>query len=125
MKKFRLGLFVGLFLSGSLLSSISFATARLDGKSIILPYVSVGDKSYSVVLALIENSVTIDFAVVSADRLTVSGVRIGTSDFSDNTLVISVLRSGHVSYQVQLNYIAEEAVFRLIEPVVTLTDTVT
>lgn len=125
MKNLGLGLLAFLALSGSLLPSLSFATASLQGSTITLPYVTVGDVAYSAVLELVANNDSVDFTIVSTAALADSGVRAGTSTFSDNVLSISVLRSGHISYQVQLNYIAEEAVFRLEEPVVTLTDTTT
>lgn len=124
----RLSILTCLVLSGSLLSTLALATARLEGNTITLPYVTAGDVAYSAVLELVTNSSSIsdsvDFTLLSATVLADSGPRDHTSTLTDNVLSIPVLRSGHISYQVQLQYIPEVGVFRLEQPIATLTDTV-
>lgn len=125
IRALRFGLLAGSTLLSILLSSLALATARLDGNTVTLPYLTADNVAYSAVLELVAGSDTVDLKVVSATALGASDARSGVSTYSDNILRIPVLRSGHDSYQVQLNYVPSEDIFRLIGPIATLTDTST
>ena len=110
-----------LILSGTFSSTLASAVVRLENNTLILPYVVAGTDLYNVNLKLIENSNPIELTLGPYYKY-IGGTAIpnNTPLFSGNVLSIPVLRSGGASYQVQLDYIEADGVFRLIEPVQSL-----
>lgn len=110
-----------LFLSSTFFSYLASATARFENNTLILPYVLVGNDLYNVNLKLVENSNPIDLILGPYYKvLEGTATPNNMAFFSGNVLSIPVLRSDGSSYQVQLDYIEADEVFRLLEPALSL-----
>lgn len=117
-------LIAGLLLGSSLLPSLVAATASFDGNTLAMPYVVVGDDLYDVNLVYVQNSNPVEFTLgtffMHADG---TDVPENSAGYSNNILSIPTLQINTDSYQLQLDYIAADGVFRLLETPVLLTVT--
>ena len=99
------------------------AAAEFRGSTLILPHVLVGEELYSVELVLADNRDHLELSVGSYYRYAdAASAPTNSAFFESNVLSIPLLRFQDISYKIQLDYIAEESVFRLLEPIVTLTE---
>ena len=116
--------FLSTFLSITLISvqsSFVGAVAEFRDGTLILPYIFVGDELYNVELVLADNRDPLELSVGSYYRYADSAsAPTNSAFFEGNVLSIPLLRFQDVSYKIQLDYIADENVFRLLEPIATL-----
>ena len=107
----------------SVQSNLAEAVAEFRDNKLILPYVLVGEELYNLELVLVDSSDPLELSVGSYYRYDDSILApTNSSFFEGNVLSIPLLRFQDVSYKIQLDYIAEESVFRLLEPIATLTN---
>lgn len=107
----------------SVQSSFVGAVAEFRDSTLILPYVLVGDELYSVELVLADNRDPLELSVGSYYRYADSAsAPTNSAFFEGNVLSIPLLRFQDLSYKIQLDYITDESVFRLLEPISTLTN---
>lgn len=115
-------LFISLVLNVFLASTTFASSAKFAGDTLSLPYLLVGNDLYNVSLRLVKNSDPLDLKLLSFYKYS-SEVPVAantTPVFSGNVLSIPVLRSANKSYQLQLDYIEGQEVFRLLDSVVVL-----
>ena len=114
--------FLGITLISIQLSFVEAAAEFRDG-TLILPYVLVDEELYSVELVLADNRDPLELSVGSYYRYAdAASAPTNSAFFEGNVLSIPLLRFQDVSYKIQLDYIADESVFRLLEPISTLTN---
>ena len=107
----------------SIQSSFVEAVAEFRDRTLILPYVLVGEELYSVELVLADNRDPLELSVGSYYRYADSATApTNPAFFEGNVLSIPLLRFQDLSYKIQLDYITDESVFRLLEPIATLTN---
>ncbi len=100
----------------ALFSTKAGATASFENLTLSMPYLVFDGGLYSVDLVLAANSEHIDFTLGSYSQYE-PGTTIpdNAALFAGNVLSVPALRVGIESYSVQLDFIASDAVFRLLE----------
>jgi len=96
----------------------------VENDKLKVPYLVIGNDLYSVHLAYIENRDPVDFAL-DTYSMYVGGTVVPKNSalFSGNFLSIPKVRVNTDSYQVQLDYIENNAIFRLLEAPILLANT--
>ncbi|MDG1951945.1 MAG: YHYH protein [Gammaproteobacteria bacterium] len=99
--------------------------ASFENNTLMLPYVVVGDATYNVNLRLVSGTNPIEFSLESFTQYPKeASAPANAAFFSGNILSIPALRASKISYQIQLSFIENEGVFKLLEdPLITKTDT--
>ena len=99
--------------------------ASFKDSTLALPYVVVGDATYNVTLRLVSSANSIAFSLGNFTQYPKETVApSNASFFSENVLTIPALRASKTSYQIQLSYLENEGVFKLLEdPLIIKTDT--
>ena len=104
-------------------SSFVEAVAEFRDNRLILPHVLVGEELYNVELVLADGSDPLELSVGSYYRYAdPTPAPTNSAFFEGNVLSIPLLRFQDISYKIQLDYIIDERTFKLLEPIVTLTD---
>ena len=114
-------LVAGLILASSLYSSIVGATASYEDNTLIMPYVVVGTNLYNVNLIYVNNSDPAEF-ILGAYSAHAQGTETpeNSAQFANNILSIPSIQVGSIFYQVLLDYIESDGVFRLLQTPVLL-----
>lgn len=105
------------FISSTVMAaSLSYASARFENNTLVIPYLEYENQLFSVELALVASGAQIDFVLSSYSTVPDStDAPANVAHFAGTVLSIPALRVGVETYQVQLDYIDSDGVFRLVE----------
>lgn len=109
-------LVAGLALCWSFISTLSVASSSFENGVLKIPYLAFENSLYKVNLVYVENTNPLDFTldVISAYPAD-TAVPKNSALYAGNVLSIPTLRADAQSYQIQLNYIEDIGVYRLLE----------